>query len=156
MKRHILAVAASLVLLAAPSILAAAEKGHGKAAAPHGSASIPEGADPRTLGAEIRKSQAEAFSMTYRLLKLDKPVEGDTHHLMVFIDGADGKPLAGAKVGFQVTAPGAEKPRSVMTQGMDPGFGANLNFTAKGTYLVRCKAAYPGGTFTDEFSYLVK
>src|SRR5512145_619488 len=119
-----LAVTAGCALLLGPLAAAratAASMSHeGHAGMAHGTAAGAAAAAPQ--GVLIRESQVQGATFRYRLYSWEernammKGMEGHvmagmdttgkaTHHLMLFATGADGKELAGGKVGFVVTGP---------------------------------------------------
>ena len=81
----------------------------------------------------------------------------DTHHLMVmFNDAKTGKMLSEGEVKLKVSAP--DKSEQVKTMmGMEGGFGADVNLSAKGKYgiMTKCKLA-DGKVRTVKFWYTVK
>ncbi len=78
-----------------------------------------------------------------------------SHHLMLYLTGPDGKPLTDAKLGYLVKGPDG-KEQKTMTMAMEGGFGADVDFAAKGKYQIKTKAVAGGKTLVDEFSYEVK
>ncbi len=138
----------------------------------HGSGDHVASAATVPQGTVIRESKVEGYALTYRLYTWDernvmmKGMEGhvmpgmddtgkSTHHLMVFIKGADGKLVAGGKVGFVVTGPDKAEFKT-LTMGMSDGYGADVPLRAKGTHTIRTKAVIGGRTFTDDLSFTVK
>ncbi len=129
-------------------------------------------AQPIIHGAMIREAKLEGFSLHYHLLDwkernlLMKGMEGmdmpgmdrsgkATHHLLLYIGGADGKNPAPAKVGFQITAPDGSVQKT-LTMGMQGGYGADVAMPVKGTYGIKMKADLGEKTLVDEFSFALK
>ncbi len=122
-------------------------------------------------GLLIAEKTLEGYTLKYSLLNLAerkelmKGMEGMkmhgmsdspdvTHHLVVYVRGADGKPVTG-KIGFNITNPDGT-PFKTLTMGMQGGYGADVLFKAKGIYKIRTKAVIAGKTMDDEISYEVK
>jgi len=127
--------------------------------------------DQPEKGLLIAEKTLEGYTLKYSLLNLEerkelmKGMEGMkmhgmsdspdvTHHLVVYVRGADGKPVTG-KIGFNITNPDG-KPFKTLTMGMQGGYGADVLFKAKGIYKIRMKAVIAGKTIDDEISYEVK
>lgn len=127
------------------------------------------------MGKEIRTTQVNGYTLTYRLIDMKQKMEMmkgmkgmsmkgmdmskmKSHHLMVFVKGADGKPVADAKAGFKVEGPsGAQVPvQKVMCMAMSGGFGADVDFKAKGTYTIKAKVVAGDTKLVDEFTYTVE
>ena len=148
------------------------------AAADHGShdSGHPEvmtsGAQGAQHGVEIRKATVEGYQLAYRLLSWEernaamKGMEGmemagmdnsgnSTQHLMLYVAGASGKEVSGAKVGFQVTRPDGGEQKT-LTMAMGGGYGADVNLKAKGTYTIRTKFVDGARTVNDTFTHEVK
>jgi hypothetical protein len=124
----------------------------------------------RPAGVVVRESAVAGSKLTYRLYSWEERNvlmkgmmgmsmagvnEKGTNHLMVFITGADGRPVTGGKVGYQVTAPGGGVQKT-LTMGMYDGYGADLVLGEKGVYTVRLKADLGGTPLGEEFTYEVK
>jgi hypothetical protein len=127
---------------------------------------------PIIHGAMIREAKLEGFSLHYHLLDwkernlLMKGMEGmempgldrsgkATHHLLLYLGGADGKSIPSAKVGFQITAPDGSIQKT-LTMGMQGGFGADVALPAKGTYGIKMKVDLGQKSIVDEFTFLLK
>ena len=159
----------TLFLGAAP---AAAQKGHegmqheGMSHQGHAAASV------QTQGTLIRESKIEGNSLVYRLYSWEernammKGMEGhempgmdssgkSTHHLMLFVKGADGGERSGGKVGFIVTAPDKSEFKT-LTMAMSGGYGADVPLKAKGEYTIRTKAVFGDAKLEENFTYTVK
>ena len=120
----------------------------------------------------IREAKLQGFSLHYHLLDwkernlLMKGMEGmempgmdrsgkATHHLLLYLGGADGKSIPAAKVGFQVTAPDGSVQKT-LTMGMQGGYGADVAMPAKGTYGIKMKADLGEKPIVDEFAIVLK
>lgn len=127
---------------------------------------------PIIHGAMIREAKLQGFSLHYHLLSwvernlLMKGMEGmempgmdrsgkATHHLLLYLGGADGKGIPTAKVGFQITSPDGSV-QTTLTMAMQGGYGADVALAAKGTYRVKMKAEIGAVVLADEFTYNVK
>ncbi len=125
-------------------------------------------AQPIIHGAMIRQTKVEGYSLHYHLLswqernllmkgleKMEMPGMDQsgkaTHHLLLYLGGADGKSVPGAKVGFQITAPDGSV-QSTLTMAMQGGYGADVALVAKGPYRVRMKAEIDAVVLADEFT----
>ena len=130
------------------------------------------GEQPIIHGAMIRQTKVEGFSLHYHLLSwkerdlLMKGMEGmdmpgvdrsgkATHHLLLYLGGADGKILPSAKVGFQITAPDGSIQKT-LTMEMQGGYGADVTMAIAGVYRVRMKAEVGAVVLADEFTYDLK
>jgi hypothetical protein len=128
-------------------------------------------ADVKFMGKMIRHTGIEGFMVMYHLLDqkerddMTKAMKGmdmpgmdktgkATNHLMIYIKGADGK-MASGKIGFHIVGPDG-KEQKTLTMGMYGGYGADVNFSAKGAYKIKTKAVIGDKTLQDEFSYEVK
>jgi hypothetical protein len=124
---------------------------------------------PVIHGAMIREAKLQGFSLHYHLLSweernlLMKGMEGmempgmdrsgkATHHLLLYLGGADGKSNPAAKVGFQITAPDGSV-QTTLTMGMQGGYGADVAIATAGVYRVRMKVEIGAVVFADEFTY---
>ncbi len=163
-----MAVGVAFLALAALPTRAGAASGHeGHAGMSHGGA-----AQAAPQGAVIREAKAQGYSLTYRLYSWEernvmmKGMEGhemagmdnsgkSTNHLMLFIAGADGKEVSGAKVGFIVTAPDKSEQKT-LTMAMSGGYGADVALKAGGEYRIKTKAVIGDTTLGEEFPYAVK
>lgn len=123
-------------------------------------------------GAMIRQAKVEGFFLHYHLLSwkernlLMKGMEGmdmpgldrsgkATHHLLLYLRGADGKSNPPAKVGFQITAPDGSAQKT-LTMEMQGGYGADVGMPANGSYRIKMKADFGEKTFGDEFAFELK
>ncbi len=140
-----LAIAMGALLLSLPALAAdppCCPSGAGKAAP----VKVAQSAAGPQAGMDMGKPKDEPFftekakdgyTWKYDLLPMD--VAGATHHLMVFVTDPSGKPVTGAKVGFDVVSPDKKKEQKVMAMGMGDGYGANLDLAVKGKYTIRTK-----------------
>lgn len=127
---------------------------------------------PIIHGAMIRQTKVEDFFLHYHLLSwkerelLMKGMEGTgipgvdrsgkaTHHLLLYLRGADGKSNPPAKVGFEITAPDGGVQRT-LTMGMQGAYGADVAMAAKGEYRIRLKAETGAVVLADEFTHTLK
>jgi hypothetical protein len=123
-------------------------------------------------GVEIRTATVEGYQLRYRLLSWEernaamKGMEGmemagmdnsgkSTNHLMLYLAGADGKEVAGAKVGFQVTRPDGGEQKT-LTMAMGGGYGADVILKARGAYAIKTKLVDGAKTLYDTFTYEIK
>ena len=127
---------------------------------------------PIIHGAMIRQTKVEGFFLHYHLLSwkernlLMKGMEGmdmpgldrsgkATHHLLLYLRGADGKSNPLAKVGFQITGPDGSTQKT-LTMAMEDGYGADVALAAKGAYRIETKIDLGTATLTEEFTYDLK
>jgi hypothetical protein len=127
---------------------------------------------PIIHGAMIRQTKVEGFSLHYHLLSwkernlLMKGMEGmdlpgvdrsgkATHHLLLYLRGADGKSNPPAKVGFQITAPNGSVQKT-LTMEMQGAYGADVTMAVTGVYRVGMKAEIGAVVLADEFTYDLK
>lgn len=118
--------------------------------------------DSGRSGKLIRETVIDGFRFSYRLLEMqtEENMEGmqhnmtqtGTHHLMVYIDGANGKPVESAQVGYLIVGPDGSEQKK-MTMGMDGAYGADINLSKAGEYAIKCKAAIGEKKLFDEFKY---
>ena len=113
-------------------------------------------------GANLHNSSVDGYSLSYHLIDLrekmkdmeNMPEMKATHHMMVYVVGPDGTPLAQAKVGYLVVGPDGQQ-QKLMAMGMSDGFGADVDFGAPGAYTVKTKAVANGTTLLDQFTHEV-
>ena len=111
----------------------------------------------------IPESAVDGFGFTYELIDTaakmkdmaNKPEMKNTHHLMVFVKDAHGHPVKQAKVGFMIQGPDKAKQKK-MCMAMGGGFGADINFKAKGVYTVMVKVVAGDKNLMDKFEHEVK
>lgn len=114
-------------------------------------------------GSEIRSAKVGDYQVKYNLMDISErmkkmgmdPAKSKSHHLMAYYTGADGKPVAGGKVGFAITGPD-KSDQKTMAMAMGTGYGADVDLKAKGDYKVTVKAVFGDKTVMDEFTYTVK
>jgi len=123
-------------------------------------------------GTMIHQAKVEGYSLHYHLLSwkernlLMKGMEGmampgvdltgkATHHLLLYLQGADGKTVPSAKVGFKINAPDGSV-QTTLTMEMQGGYGADVVMPAKGTYTVKMKAVLGEKTVVEEFVFALK
>jgi len=115
------------------------------------------------MGGYFHQSTVDSFAFTYKLIDMmakmkdmaDKPEMKDTHHLMVYVKDAHGHPVKQAKVGFMIQGPDNAKQKK-MCMAMGGGFGADINFKAKGVYTVMVKVVAGDKNLKDKFEHEVK
>ncbi len=171
----------ALVLGLGLAVPAAAMEGHGKGGAAKGGMMMQGGGmmmqqkGGMMMGQEIRTARVDGYTFTYRLIDMKKKMEMmknmkgmsmqgmdmskmKSHHLMVFVKGPDGNPVTDAKVGFKVEGPsGSQVPvQKVMCMAMSGGFGADVDFKAKGTYTIKAKVVAGDTKLVDSFQYTVE
>lgn len=104
---------------------------------------------------KIHEGKKDGYAFAFDIMPMKG--EGITHHLMLFVKEPAGKALTGAKVGFDVGSPGkGQKAQRVMAMGMGDGYGANLDFSAKGKYTIKAKVVGGGKDLLYSFDYEVK
>ncbi len=104
------------------------------------------------VGDKIHTSLINGYNLAYHLLDLPNK---DAHHLMTYVVNPQGKPVTDAKVGYLVIGPEGDK-QKVMAMGMNESFGGDVDFTMKGTYIVKTKAVVGAEKLVDSFTYEVK
>jgi len=119
--------------------------------------------DQETGNPTIHESKVDGFGLRYELIDMaakmkdmpDMPEMKMTHHLMVFVKDAHGHPVKQAKAGYMIQGPDKSKQKT-MCMAMSGGFGADVNFKAKGVYTVMVKAVAGDTKLKDKFEYEVK
>jgi len=121
------------------------------------------------MGQEVHESTVEGYQFAYHTMdnaaamEKMKDMKGMTghdmsqmksHHLMLYIVGPDGKKVEDGKVGYKVEGPAGEQ--KTMAMAMKGGFGADVEFKAKGIYEIKTKAVLGDKSLVDEFKYEVK
>ncbi len=126
-----------------------------------------------TMGDMIHESMAGGHMLAYHLIdnkaQMDKikdmkgmkgmkmgsgAAQMKSHHLMTY-PMKDGKPLGGAKVGYQIEGPDGAK-QQAMAMEMKGGYGADVELGKKGVYKIKMKAAKGDTKILDSFDYEVK
>ena len=87
--------------------------------------------------------------------KTTAPAPLRTHHLMVYITNAEGKPVTKALVGFLLVNPDGTK-QKMMAAAMTDGFGADIDLSSSGPYTFKAKAVQGEQKFLDAFEYGIK
>jgi len=119
--------------------------------------------DHETGNSVIHESKVDDFGLRYELIDMaakmkempDMPEMKMTHHLMVFVKDAQGHAVTQAKVGYLIQGPDKSKQKT-MCMAMSGGFGADVNFKAKGVYTVMVKVIAGDKKMKDTFEYEVK
>jgi hypothetical protein len=104
------------------------------------------------VGVRIHESSVQGYSLAYHLLDLPNRKE---HHLMIYIMNEKRESVDKGKVGYLVVGPEGRK-QKVMAMVMKAAFGADVDFTAKGTYTIKTKALIGNAKLLDQFTYEVK
>jgi len=159
---------ATLFILALSLPSPAAQKDHGSMDHPtqdhptQAQGTPPAGGQDHTahMGDLIHESAVEGYHLAYHLIDMQQHTAGMkdmpmTHHLMVFVQGPDGKAVTEAKAGYLVKNPDGTD-QKVMTMAMNKGFGADVNLKAKGVYTIKAKIVAPDKQLLDSFPYEVK
>ena len=118
-------------------------------------------------GKMIHEATVDGYQLAYHLMdnmaamaKMDDMKNHDmskmkSHHLMLYIADSSGKAVAEGKVGYKVTGPDGTD-QQAMAMAMSAGFGADVDFKAKGTYTIKTKAVAGEAKLMDKFTYEVK
>jgi len=124
-------------------------------------------------GQMIHQATVEGYQLAYHLIDMKEHMESmkdmpgmaamkdmdmsqmKSHHLMVYIVGADGKAVTDAKVGYMVTGPDSEVAKT-MAMAMIGGYGADVDYKVKGAYEIKLKAVAGETQLVDKFTYEVK
>ena len=104
------------------------------------------------LGVRIHESSIQGYHLAYHLLDLPNRKE---HHLMIYIVNEKREAVDKGKIGYLVVGPDGRK-QKVMAMAMKEAFGADVNFTKKGTYTIKIKALIGNAKLLDQFTYEVK
>ena len=104
------------------------------------------------VGEKIHESSVQGYRIVYHLLDLPGRAED---HLMAYIIDLNGQPVTKAKIGYLVVGPKGAK-QKVMAMGMKNSFGGDVNFAAKGKYIINTKALIGDEKVLDRFTYEVK
>jgi hypothetical protein len=104
------------------------------------------------LGVRIHESSIQGYSLAYHLLDLPNRKED---HLMIYIVNEKKEAVKKGKVGYLVVGPDGSN-QKVMAMAMKEAFGADVDFTAKGTYTINAKALVGNAKLIDQFTYDVK
>ena len=114
-------------------------------------------------GMKIHSAQVEGYQFSYELIDMKERMKGmenmpemkHTHHLMVYVNDEDGRPVENAKAGYLIEGPDGETQKA-MSMGMGGGYGADVNFDKPGAYTIKTKVAAGDKTMMDSFEYEVK
>ncbi len=114
-------------------------------------------------GALIHESTVNGHGLAYHLIDMMEKMKGmknmpemkNTHHLMVYVKGPDGKVVDKAKVGYLLKGPGGADQKA-MCMAMSGGFGSDVNLEKKGKYTIKTKIMAGGVKLVDSFEYEVK
>ncbi|PLX39745.1 MAG: hypothetical protein C0608_11245 [Deltaproteobacteria bacterium] len=122
-------------------------------------------------GEMIHQSMANHHQLAYHLINNKEQMEAmkdmkgmsmsggaaqmKSHHLMVYPVDDAGNPLTGSKTGYLVTSPSGAKQKA-MAMEMKGGYGADVDFSEKGTYKVTVKIVKGDTQIVDNFDYDVK
>ena len=104
------------------------------------------------VGVRIHESSIQGYSLAYHLLDLPNRKED---HLMVYIVNEKHEAVDKGKVGYLVAGPDGRKQKA-MAMAMKEAFGADVDFTTKGTYTIGVKALIGNAKLLDQFTYEVK
>ena len=169
MKKQIIIAAIGVLFVLALSLpSSAAQKDHGSMDHPTQDHPAKAQGTPPTGGMDhsahmgdlIHESTVEGYHLAYHLIDMQQHTAGMkdmpmTHHLMVFVQGPDGKAVTEAKAGYLVDNPDGTDQR-LMTMAMNKGFGADVNLKAKGVYTIKTKIVAQDRQLMDSFPYEVK
>lgn len=115
-------------------------------------------------GQMIHESTVDGYRLAYHLIDMAEkmkdmnvsaPTQMGTHHLMVYVQSPDGQETKNARVGYLIVGPDNTRQKA-MTMAMTSGFGADVSFKAKGTYVVSTKIVVGDRKILDNFNYTVK
>ena len=113
------------------------------------------------MGKMIHSSTVAGYKFSYHLIDIKAKMEkmkgkmemGEaSHHLMVFISGADGHKAADGDVGFQVEGPDGSVQKQ-MAMAMSDGFGANFKLDPGVNYVIKTKAVTGDEKLEDQFTF---
>lgn len=114
-------------------------------------------------GKLIRETDVTGYHLSYHLIELQaqsndmKGMQHDmkqisAHHLMLYIQDAEGKSIGSAQVGFLIVGPDGSE-QKIMAMEMGDGYGANVNLSKPGDYAIKSKAVFADKKLLDEFTY---
>lgn len=147
--------------------------GHGAAMNHGGSMETEHGGDSMEMdhsgheGRLVRSATVDGLALAYHLIDMKAKMaampggaeamaqmpEMKSHHLMLYVTGADGGKITDATVGYLVT--GAAGQQKAMTMAMEGGYGADVELGG-GEYMVKTKIVAGDKTVMDEFSLKVE
>ena len=113
-------------------------------------------------GEMIREVNVDGYALAYHLIDMREKIKAmknmpemtNTHHLMIYIHSPQGRKVDDARVGYLLQNPSGEKQKA-MTMGMGGGYGADVNFSEMGKYLIKTKIIIGEKQLMDEFAYHV-
>lgn len=114
-------------------------------------------------GTLIRETDIEGHHLSYHLIDIHAQMKNEqephdmakmsgTHHLMVYIQGPEGKTIDSAQTGYLVVGPNGAT-QKVMAMEMSGGYGADIDLSKPGDYTIKCKAVAGEKKLFDEFTY---
>jgi hypothetical protein len=114
-------------------------------------------------GKLIRETVVDGYHLSYHLIDMQaqmKDMQGmqhnmqemASHHLMLYIQDAEGKNIDSANVGYLVVSPDGTE-QKVMTMAMSGAYGADINMPKQGEYTIKCKAVVQEKKLLDEFKF---
>jgi hypothetical protein len=114
-------------------------------------------------GKLIHEANIDGYHLSFHLIDKPAPMkdmpgmkhnmqEMSTHHLMLYIQDADGKTIDNAQAGYLIVGPDGSE-QKVMAMGMSGAYGADINLSISGEYTVKCKAVVGEKKLLDEFKY---
>ena len=117
-------------------------------------------------GRMIHSSMVNGYALTYELIDMKEKIKAmkgmknmpemkATHHLMMFVKKHDGVNITDAMVGYLVKNPDGTLQKA-MTMGMSGGYGADVDLSQAGTYIIKVKALAEKNKLVDEFQYEIK
>jgi len=121
---------------------------------------------PGHKGENIHNANVGGYTFAYHLIDMQAQIKAmehdshshemvDTHHLMVYVQSPDGKTVENATAGYLVEGPDGTKQKR-MCMAMAGGYGSDVNFKAKGDYIVKTKVVANGIKLIDKFTYSIK
>ncbi len=114
---------------------------------------------------QIRHTMVDGHHLTYKLIDMREKMKKmghdhsdqkmATHHLMLYIQSSDSKPVKDARVGYLVTNAAGTKEKA-MAMLMGDGYGSDVTLDKPGDYSIKVKAVAGGKKIIDEFVYTLK
>jgi len=158
-KTTIRALAASILagfLLITGPVMAEEMSHAGHGAPPATGSGKSEMEQSQHAGANIRNAEVKGYKIAYHLMAMKNststPMPGmKSHHLMIYVMDASGKPVTNAQTGFLVVGPDKANQKA-MAMAMGDGYGADLDFK-KGAYAITTKLMIGTNKVVDEFTY---
>lgn len=115
-------------------------------------------------GKLIHEATVKGYHLSYHLIdmtarmkdmKMAMPPQMGTHHLMIYIQDKDGRPVAAEKVGYLVEGPDGKKQKA-MAMGMGNGFGADISLRGSGSYKIHTKIMVGSKIVMDALEYYLE